>query len=208
MAPTQSKLASYELPLRILTLLTSLLALPLLIATTVVSIHNYSWYRYRPVTAFCFGFIPLALTAFASTRSLVHQRRFGRMPQASFKAVDGVACIAYLSILTAIWAVEIGYLERPGFGLLAGYTTAPMILNISFTTRAPQVQETKQSGEYSLLRGEDYLDVDPDAEHYTDGSSGPADAQILRPENESKGEFKGELKVEFKGESKKAIIDV
>lgn len=130
MAPTQSKLASYELPLRILTLLTSLLALPLLIATTVVSIHNYSWYRYRPVTAFCFGFIPLALTAFASTRSLVHQRRFGRMPQASFKAVDGVACIAYLSILTAIWAVEIGYLERPGFGLLAGYTTAPMILNM------------------------------------------------------------------------------
>lgn len=153
------------------------------------------------------------------------------MPQASFKLVDGVAGIVYLSILIAIWAVEIGNLERPGFGLLAGYTTAPMIINMfvhgylfacnarsvvalfaapqvhecpnchsSFTTRTTQIQETKQSGEYSLLRGEDYLDVDADAEHYTDGSSGPADAQILQPESESKGESKGE--------SKKAIINV
>lgn len=154
------------------------------------------------------------------------------MPQESFKLVDGVASIAYLSILTAIWAVEIGKLERPGFGLLAGYTTAPMIVNMfvhgyifacnvrsvvalfaapqvhecpnchsSFTTRTPQVQETKQSGEgYSLLRGEDYLDVDGDAEHYTDGSSGSTDAQMLQPESESKDKSKDE--------SKKAIIDV
>lgn len=130
MSSTRSKLAAYEHPLRIVTLLTSALTLPLLIATTIVSLQNHPWYRYRPVTAFCFGFIPLALTAFASTKSLVHQRRHGRMPQASFKLVDGVAGIVYLSILIAIWAVEIGNLERPGFGLLAGYTTAPMIINM------------------------------------------------------------------------------
>ncbi|EUC29577.1 hypothetical protein COCCADRAFT_106142 [Bipolaris zeicola 26-R-13] len=236
MSPTQSKLATYELPLRVLTLLTTVISLPLLIATTIVSLNYHVWWRYRPVTAFCFGYIPLALTAFASARTLIHHRRYGRMPQASFKLVDGVAFIAYVSILTAIWAVEIGNLERPGFGLLAGYTTAPMIVNMlihgyifalnarsvaslfmaaqvhkcpnchsSFTARAPQVEERKQSGEgYSLLRGEDYLDVDADAVHYTDGSSGPSDAQMLHPDNESKGESKSESKEE----GKKVIIDV
>ena len=68
----------------------------------------------------------------------------------------------------------------------------------SFTTRGAKVQEARQrSGQegYSLLRGEEYLDVDADAEHYTDAQTGSSDEQI-RPEGESKEK------------SKKAIIDV
>lgn len=130
---TQNDLALYERPLRILTLLTTALATPLLIATTVVSLSTGEWsyyYHRRSITAFCFGYIPLSLTVLASSLSLVHYRRHGTAPGARFFSVDGLAGLAYLGVLIPIWAVEIGLLEKSGFGLLAGYTTAPMIVNM------------------------------------------------------------------------------
>ena len=119
-----------ERPLRILTLLTSALALPLLIATTVISLESPYWYSHRDVTAFCFGYIPLAMTAVASTVSMVHQRRRGTVPGPRFSILDGLAGIMYFAILIPIWAVEVGDLGAPGYGLLAGYTTSPMIVNM------------------------------------------------------------------------------
>lgn len=133
MAITRSALAAHERLLRILTLLTTTLATPLLIATTVISLNSgvYVYYfRYRRVTAFCFGYIPLALTVLASSLALVHQRKHGKAPDGHFCFVDGLAALAYLGVLVLIWAVEIGELKGPGFGLLAGYTTAPMIVNM------------------------------------------------------------------------------
>jgi hypothetical protein len=36
----------------------------------------------------------------------------------------------YVGLLVPIWVVEIGRLREPGYGLLAGYATAPMIVNM------------------------------------------------------------------------------
>lgn len=123
-----------ERPLRVLMLLTTALATPLLIATTVVSIQrekrDYYWSGERPVTAFCFGYIPLALTAFACVASLHHHRKHGSSPGARLALLDAFAGVGYLSILLPIWIVEIGRLAQPGFGLLVGYLTAPMIINM------------------------------------------------------------------------------
>jgi hypothetical protein len=119
-----------ERPLRILSLFTSALATPLLIATTIISFESQYWYANRDVTAFCFGYIPLAMTAVASTLAMIHQRRHGSAPGPKFALLDGLAGITYLAILIPIWAVEIDHLRAPGYGLLAGYTTAPMIVNM------------------------------------------------------------------------------
>jgi hypothetical protein len=122
--------ASHERVLRIGTLLTSALATPLLIAITVISVEGrWAWYH-RDVTTFCFGYIPLAMTALASSISLAHHRRHKRAPGPRHAMLDGLAGITYLSILIPIWAIEIGQLGEPGFALLAGYTTAPMIVNM------------------------------------------------------------------------------
>ena len=64
---------------------------------------------------------------------------------------------------------------------------------------APKVQETSKSGErYSLLRGEDYLDADADAEAYIDASARPSE-ETMRPEGDETDD------VESKG---KVIIEV
>jgi hypothetical protein len=112
--------------LRILTLLTSALATPLLIGCTVVSLHQSYWHR-RKVSAFCFAFIPLALTALASIFGL---RRDGKKPSLVVFTLDFVAAISYVALLIPIWAVEVGRLPQVGLGLLVGYTTAPMIMNM------------------------------------------------------------------------------
>jgi nitrate/TMAO reductase-like tetraheme cytochrome c subunit len=66
-----------------------------------------------------------------------------------------------------------------------------------FAVGAPQTKEKSKSGErYSLLRGEDYLDTDADAEHYIDASGRPSEEQ-LRPKDDDKDEGRG-----------KSIIDV
>ncbi|CAA9961126.1 hypothetical protein PTMSG1_04510 [Pyrenophora teres f. maculata] len=212
---------SNERFLRILTLSSSALTIPFLIATAIVSTSSHHWYR-RNVTAFCFGFIPLAMTAFASLITLYYQRRYDRVPNAGFALIDGVAFCAYISILIPIWALEVGYLEDASLGMLAGYTTSPMILNMvlhayifvykfgamqaaffapkthecpnchnEFVVGKPPIQETSQGGErYSLLRGEEYLDADADAELYVEGAARPS-GESVRPEGENKEEGKG-----------------
>jgi hypothetical protein len=66
----------------------------------------------------------------------------------------------------------------------------------NFTVGAPKIQEITKSGElYSLLRGEDYLDADADAEHYIDTSARPSE-ETMRPEVEDIEEGKGKMIVE------------
>jgi hypothetical protein len=117
-------------PLRILSLFTSALATPFLIATTIISTEPQYWYSSRDGMAFCFGYIPLYMTAVAATVAIIHQRRHGSAPGPRFALLDGLAGITYLAILIPIWVVEIDNLRAPGYGLLAGYTTAPMIVNM------------------------------------------------------------------------------
>jgi hypothetical protein len=112
--------------LRVLTLFTSALATPLLIGCTVVSLQG-TWWERRDVTAFCFAFIPLALTALASIFGL---RRDGKKPNLVVFTLDFVAAISYVALLIPIWVVEIRHLHKVGLGLLVGYTTAPMIVNM------------------------------------------------------------------------------
>jgi uncharacterized membrane protein YhaH (DUF805 family) len=112
--------------LRVLTLLTSALATPLLIGCTVLSLHESRWER-RKVSAFCFAFIPLAFTALAS---IVGLRRNGKKPNLMVFLLDLVAAVLYMALLIPIWAVEVGRLHLVGLGLLVGYTTAPMIVNM------------------------------------------------------------------------------
>ncbi|KAI4668230.1 uncharacterized protein J4E78_002054 [Alternaria triticimaculans] len=201
-----------ERSLRVLNLFASALTTPFLIAITVLSLESHSyryWYDHRDVTTFCFGYIPLAMTAVASTVSIVHQRRHDRMPGPKFALLDGLAGIAYLAILIPIWAVEVDDLGSAGYGFLAGYATAPMIVNMFvhfyffackaramwFALRTPTIKETNKGGaRYSLLRGEDYLDADADAERYIDESARASEEQ-LRPEGDDK-EDKGKSSID------------
>ena len=76
----------------------------------------------------------------------------------------------------------------PSVGTLFGAAPVHRCPNChnSFTTSEARVPETTQGGEgYSLLRGEDYLDVDADAVHYTDALA-RASEETIRPESESK----------------------
>lgn len=125
---------AHERSLRVLTLLTTALVTPLLIATTIISVHeqrnNYYYNRKPPITAFSFGFIPLALTALASSVSLLYHRKHSRMPGPRSTILDCVAGLSYLGVLLPIWIVEVGRLVKPGYGLLTGYLTSPMIINM------------------------------------------------------------------------------
>jgi hypothetical protein len=117
---------SQDRNLRILTLGTTALATPLLIGCTVLSFKTYSWYR-PTVTTFCFGYIPLAFTAAASVIGIT---RHGRIPRFSIALLDLVAAVTYMALLIPIWAVEVPRLNQGGVGLLIGYSTAPMIINM------------------------------------------------------------------------------
>ncbi|CCT61174.1 hypothetical protein [Plenodomus lingam JN3] len=125
---------AHERTLRVITLCTTALATPLLIATTVISLQleREKYYRRgrRSVTTFCFAYIPLALSALAAASSLAYQRRHEKLPGPRFALLDGFTGLFYLAVLFPIWAIEIGSLQKPGFGLLAGYLTAPMIVNM------------------------------------------------------------------------------
>ncbi|KAF2995253.1 hypothetical protein E8E13_003467 [Curvularia kusanoi] len=194
--------ASLERPLRLLTYLTTAIALPLNIAATIISIENQYYRRWgmRHVTAYCFIFIPLALTVVTSSASLICMRKQGKGPRTwHFRALDLAAVCAYFAVLVPCWALEIREFNTGGFGLLTGYLTAPMIINMfihmyflfkdlkfrstvdallgnprcqqcpncqaKFTTGTSQVVTSKG---YSLLRGEDYLDVEADPIQYRD----------------------------------------
>lgn len=117
---------SHDRNLRILTLLTTALAMPLLIGSTVASLELRSWYR-RRVSAFCFGYVPLALTAAAS---IIGITKHGRMRRFSIALLDLTAAVTYVAVLIPIWSIEVPRLNQGGVGLLIGYTTAPMIINM------------------------------------------------------------------------------
>lgn len=117
---------SHDRTLRVLTLLTTALATPLLIGATVVSLQLHSWYR-RRVSAFCFGYIPLAMTAAAS---IIGIARHGKAPRISIALLDLAAAVSYVALLIPIWTIEVPRLNQGGVGLLIGYTTAPMIVNM------------------------------------------------------------------------------
>jgi len=60
-----------------------------------------------------------------------------------------------------------------------------------FMVGKTDVKETSKGGErYSLLRGEEYLDADADAELYVEGSARPSE-EAKRPEGEEREEGKG-----------------
>lgn len=126
---------SLERPLRLLTFLATAIAVPITIAATVVSmeheLYHHYWYSHRSVTAFCFAFIPLAMTVFTSTVCLQYTKKHGKSPHAlAYKALDIISAITYLGVLIPCWAIEIDEFNSGAFGLLVGYTTAPMFLNM------------------------------------------------------------------------------
>ncbi|KAF9695460.1 hypothetical protein EKO04_006466 [Ascochyta lentis] len=193
---------SYERPLRLLTFLATAIATPLNIVSTVLSIeYQYGRWYHRDVTAFCFAFIPLALTVLASTMSLQYTKMHGKSPRGLlYILLDTASVSAYIGVLIPCWVLEIREFSAGGFGLLVGYTTAPMIVNMLIHTyfvlgqipyrsllsklnnqdstcqQCPNCQAKFISGTnqtttkkgYSLLRGEDYLDVEADHVQYRD----------------------------------------
>ncbi|KZM20311.1 uncharacterized protein EKO05_0006980 [Ascochyta rabiei] len=193
---------SLERPLRLLTYLATAVAVPLNIVATVLSIANQNrGWDSRNATAFCFAFIPLALTVAASTMSLQYMKKHGKSPRGSILMLLDVASVsAYIGVLVPCWSIEILEFSTGGFGLLVGFTTAPMIINMlvhayfiqnqvpyksllsklykkgSTCQQCPNCQakfisgttETTTKKGYSLLRGEDYLDVEADHVQYRD----------------------------------------
>ena len=133
MEPTDA--TSLERHLRLLTFLTTAIALPLNIAATVLSLKHpqRGWWHgsRRVVTAYCFIYIPLALTCFAASTSLVYIRKHGKIPRGfHLRALDFMAICFYIAVMIPCWALEIWEFNTGGFGLLTGYLTAPMIVNM------------------------------------------------------------------------------
>lgn len=119
-------------PLRLLTCLATAICFPLNIAATIISLahQRHRWAR-RHVTAFCFVFIPLAVTAATALLSLQYMKKHGKTPRALyFACLDLVAVFGYLAVLVPCWTVELGEFGDGGFGLLTGYVTAPMIVSM------------------------------------------------------------------------------
>ena len=133
MEPTDA--TSLARHLRLFTFLTTAIAVPLNIAATVLSLKHPQggWWRQprRTVTAYCFVFIPLALTCFAASTSLVYIKKHGKNPRSfHLRALDFSAICFYIAVMIPCWAVEIRKFNSGGFGLLTGYLTAPMIVNM------------------------------------------------------------------------------
>jgi hypothetical protein len=122
---------SQDRNLRVLTLLTTATAFPLLIVATALSFEGkYSgrgWWERPKVTTFCFGYIPLFFTAVAAIVAI----RWGkRSPILALSLLDFAGATGYMALLISIWAIEVKRMSNAGLGLLVGYTTAPMILNM------------------------------------------------------------------------------
>ncbi|KAJ4315078.1 hypothetical protein N0V94_006132 [Neodidymelliopsis sp. IMI 364377] len=178
------------------------------------------------------------MTVVSAIISLQYTKKHGKSPTGiQFKVLDLVAVLAYIGVLIPIWAVEIRKLRLSGFGLLVGYTTAPMIVNMAihmyftmdglpwnrifsaiyslriscqqcpncqqkFLASASTTQTTTKKG-YSLLRGEDYLDIEADPIQYRDSEDflgeGAEHAEYARlPEqaNEPEDTDKGKVIIE------------
>ncbi|KAF1922488.1 uncharacterized protein M421DRAFT_78121 [Didymella exigua CBS 183.55] len=191
-----------ERPLRLVTCLAAAICIPLNIAATVLSLEFQSR-RWDPrvATAYCFIFIPLAVTFASATLSLHYMKKHGKTSRAwHFVVLDLVAATGYFGTMITCWALEIREYNDGWFGLLTGYLTAPMILNMFihmyfvlklvpwkktfslFISSKPSCQQcpncratfisddappmTKKG--YSLLRGEEYLDIEADPIQYRD----------------------------------------
>ena len=119
-------------PLRLLSCLATAICAPLTIAATAISLqfqHGRRWPR--AVTAFCFIYIPLAITVACAILNIQYMKKHGKTARKwHFTLLDAVAAAAYFSVLVPCWALEIREFNAGGFGLLAGYVTAPMILNM------------------------------------------------------------------------------
>lgn len=130
MEPTDA--TALERPLRLCMYLTTAIAFPLNIAATVLSIR-FQRRRWAPrdVTAYCFAYIPLALTVVAASISLRYMKKHNKIPKSlSYRIFDLLAVCAYIAVLIPCWALEIREFSAGGFGLLTGYLTAPMIINL------------------------------------------------------------------------------
>lgn len=67
------------------------------------------------------------MTAAASTIGIA---RHGKAPRISIALLDLAAAVSYVALLIPIWTIEVPRLNQGGVGLLIGYTTAPMIVNM------------------------------------------------------------------------------
>ena len=123
---------SLQRSLRLLTYLATAITFPLGIVATVLSLkHQRSYWHGRHVTAYCFIFIPLTLTVVASSLSLQYMKKHCKRANAlHFKVLDLTATLAYFAVLVPCWALELREFSAVGFGLLTGYTTVGMILNM------------------------------------------------------------------------------
>jgi hypothetical protein len=66
-----------------------------------------------------------------------------------------------------------------------------------FTVDSPQVQETSKWGEdYSLLRGEEYLDEEEDAVAYVDATTTKNEASVQSAADVEAGKGKGVIKLQ------------
>lgn len=119
--------------IRLFTYIATAIAVPLNIVSTILSLvhERQTHWHSRPVTAFCFAFIPLAMTVIASYRSLQYIRKHGETPTSfHFTVLDLASALTYIAVLVPIWVIEIRRFAAGGFGLLVGYATVPMILNM------------------------------------------------------------------------------
>lgn len=123
---------SLDRSLRYVTYLATAIATPLSIVATCVSLDHqiHRWAR-RHATAFPFAFIPLAMTVVTSFLSLRYMKKYGKSPrELHLRALDLASAFGYLGMLIPCWVLEIQEFSAGGFGLLVGYTTAPLILNM------------------------------------------------------------------------------
>lgn len=130
MEPTNA--TSLDRPLRLLTCLATAICVPLNIVATALSLeHQRGRWTSRPVTAYCFIFIPLAITVTSAVLSLQYMKKHDKTPRAlGYTILDLLAIFGYISTLIPCWAREISDFNDAGFGLLTGYVTAPMILTM------------------------------------------------------------------------------
>jgi EamA domain-containing membrane protein RarD len=122
---------SQDRSLRVLTLLTTATAFPLLIVATALSFEGRNsgraWWDRPKVTTFCFGYIPLFFTAVSA---IIAIKWHERTPILTVSLLDLAGAISYVALLIPIWAIDVGRMNKGGLGLLVGYTTAPLILNM------------------------------------------------------------------------------
>ncbi|KAJ4376547.1 hypothetical protein N0V86_006660 [Didymella sp. IMI 355093] len=204
---------AFDRTLRLLTCLATAICIPLDIAATVLSMNfqSHRWAR-RGVTAYCFIFIPLALTAVSAIFSLRYMKKHGKTPRGlDITVLDLAAICGYIGTMITCWVLEISEYNNGGFGLLTGYLTAPMIVSMSIQIyfvlksvpwkkafsslnigskpscqQCPNCQAKFVSGGaapmtkkgYSLLRGEEYLDVEADPTVKTEDSGKNNDTMV------------------------------